>query len=73
MTLAAALGSALTAAIVWRPLPPPAPESPVRRFKLEITGVHPIRDGGPVISPDGRRIVYAQDGQLWLLKPTCQT
>ena len=58
----------LTATTAW--LLKPAPEQPLRKFTMTIDEVANQVYDGPVVSPDGRMIVYAQgpSGQttLWI-------
>jgi Tol biopolymer transport system component len=58
----AAIGALIAGAAAWTLRP--APESPITRFSVDLAG--PVGFLDPLaLSPDGRRIVYAANGQLY--------
>ncbi len=44
----------------------PADEPPPLKYAIPIPNLTLERTGLPVLSPDGMRVVYARDGQLWI-------
>jgi hypothetical protein len=60
---AAVVATAVVAGLVgWRLWP--APDRPITRFSVDLDGPLSLLDGSIALSPDGRRIVYATNGQL---------
>ena len=66
--LAATLGlaAALIGGTIGWLLRPSSAELPLRKFDLAVTGLTVSEANFPQLSPDGRSIVYAQGGRLWV-------
>jgi serine/threonine-protein kinase len=59
-----AIAALALAAAAWSLLRPAPAPSPVGRFNVPLTGVAPLANISPVLSPDGSRILFvAQDSQ----------
>ncbi len=66
VTAATVLLTAVGTVAVVRSLLPPPEEAAVRRFEA-ISGPFQYRDDtAPVLSPDGQKIVFVRDGELWI-------
>jgi eukaryotic-like serine/threonine-protein kinase len=66
MIIAAGLLLGAAGLFVGNMLQDKAPERQLRRFALAVTQSDQIRRNDPVISHDGRRVVYEQGGELWI-------
>jgi Tol biopolymer transport system component len=59
--------AAFAALAAWQLKPDPAPTRPVlRKLEFVVDGVGDDESLGPVISPDGSRVIYVADGSLWV-------
>ncbi len=68
-TIAAILIFATFAAIAtWnlKPTPAPTPPAELRKLEIQVDGLRRDEGYSPVISPDGRRILYSSKGSLWV-------
>jgi len=63
----AVVAAAAAVAVVWSLTPGPSP-APLRRFELPAEGPHRSGVQGRLvaISPDGRRVAYAEKGGIWV-------
>ena len=59
------LFAAVAAAGAWM-FKPGAPEPPLRKFKLPVESKEGLRPFDPVISPDGSKVAYILEGQLFV-------
>ena len=72
MISALILGGIITSVAQWGFLPvqselPPPPEPPLRKLMPYLAGLEePSSNNRVIISPDGKRIVYFRDEQLWV-------
>jgi Tol biopolymer transport system component len=68
VVIAAVVGLLLGAVGVFagRSLQDPVPEPELRRFALTVAIEGAARRNDPVVSPDGRRVVFEQGGEVWV-------
>jgi serine/threonine-protein kinase len=62
----ACLSIAIAGLLLTRARPSAAPDVPSLKYTLSIPGLELDRTALPSLSPDGRRMVYASAGQLWV-------